>query len=262
MTLIQMGNRTGSRYLQNAPLSSGNAFLYENRLTEYTGDRLFNGPIGRGNVFIGSLDENGAISFTEPYPREVTNGTLTVQFYGGSNPNTVLLHPYFVSQDASTLTNRASWVKPPYISEPTEVEPGPKEPPCATICFASPEYYLRNVERLPRGIVLIAGGSSISTSNSTAMRLALADGASAHHQFNREFVAAQLSLLASPGPDVGALRGRLACYGINIATVPLEPDATLGKLIEYARQTARSGGTEDLKALANILAQLNGTCRR
>ena len=54
--------------LQNAPLSSGNAFLYESKLTEYTGDRLFSGPIGRGNVFIGGFDENGAIGFTAPYP--------------------------------------------------------------------------------------------------------------------------------------------------------------------------------------------------
>ncbi|MGH9838280.1 MAG: glycosyl hydrolase [Blastocatellia bacterium] len=257
--------------LQNAPLSSGNAFLYESKLTEYTGDRLFNGPIGRGNVFIGGFNESGVIGYTDPYPSVVTNATLTVQFYGGSNPNTVLLHPYFVSQDASPLTNRASWVKPPYSVDPTQVEPGPAKPECATICFASPEYYLRNLHRLPRGTVLIAGGGidpSVSTSNTNAMRLALDSGSSAQDQFNRQFVAAQLSLLAAPGPDQGALGSKLGCYGINFAPVTLgngatlTPNATLGTLMEYARSAARRGSAGDLTALANLLAQLNAHCRR
>src|SRR5262249_44099923 len=68
--------------LQNAPLSSGNAFLYESKLTEYTGDRLFNGPIGRGNVFIGGFTESGGICFMAPYPAHGTHGTLTIHPYG------------------------------------------------------------------------------------------------------------------------------------------------------------------------------------
>ena len=194
---------------------------------------------------------------------------MTVEFYGGSNPNTVLLHPYFVSQDASTLTNRASWVKPPYVTEATEVEPGPPRFQCNTICLASPEYYLRNLDRLPRGTVFIAGGgSSISTSNMTAIRLALDGGASAQNQFNRQFVAAQLSLLVATGPDVAALKSKLGCYGIHFAPLTLSegttitPNSSLGMLMEKARQTARSGSVEDLTLLANLFAQLNGNCRR
>jgi len=256
--------------LQNAPLSSGNAFLYESKLTEYTGDRLFNGPIGRGSVFIGAL-ENGIIAYTDPFPSQVTNGTLTVQFYGGSNPNLSLLHPYFVSQEASPLTNRASWVKPPYVSDPTQVEPGPSKPECSTICLASPDYYLRNLNRLPSGSVLIAGGGVnpfISTGNANAMRLALDGGASAQDRFNAQFAAMQLSLLAAPGPDTGALGSKLGCYGINFAPVTLgsgatiTPNATLGTLMDYARSAARRGGTEDLAALTVLLAQINSHCLR
>jgi hypothetical protein len=256
--------------LQNAPLSSGNAFQYESKLTEYTGDRLFNGPIGRGNVFIGAL-VNGVIGYNAPYPSEVTNGTLTVQFYGGSNPNTVLLHPYFVSQDASPLTNRASWVKPPYVTDPTQVDPGPAKPECATICFASPDYYLRNLNRLPAGTVWIAGGgvvSSVDSGNAGAMRRALGGGASAQDQFNRQYVAAQLSLLSAPGPDLGALGSRLSCYGLNFAPVVLgsgatiTPNVTLGVLMEYARGAALRGVPGDQAALTELLTQVNAQCRR
>lgn len=254
--------------LQNAPLSSGNAFQYESKLTEYTGDRLFNGPIGRGNVFIGAL-VGGVIGYTAPYPSEVTNGTLTVQFYGGSNPNTVLLQPYYLSQDASPLTNRASWVRPPYEANPTQVDPQPKNT-CSTVCFVSPDYYLRNLHRLPAGTVAIAGGglnATISTSNTNGMRLALDGGASAQDKFNREYVAAQLSLLVAPGSDQAALASKLSCYGLSFQPVvlgsgaTLTPNATLGVLLDYARSAARNGNARDLQALTSLLALLNTRCR-
>jgi hypothetical protein len=263
------GNPDRIEVLQNAPLSSGNAFLYESKLTEYTGDRLFNGPIGRGNVFIGGIDEHGLIAYTDPYPNEVTNGTLTVQIYGGSNPNTVLLHPFLASQDASPLTNRASWVKPPYVSDPTQVEPAPAISQCATVCLAPPEYYLRNLDRLPRGMVQVAGsGLPVNTQNRTAMTLALDGGASARDQFNRRFVAAQLSLLASPGPDLDALGSKLGCYGIDFEPATLAwgatitPNTTLGVLMDNARRAARHGSAGDMTAIANLMTQLDAYCRR
>ncbi len=129
----------------------------------------------------------------------------------------------------------------------TVVEPTPPSFQCTTICLASPEYYLRNLDGLPRGTVLIGGGgSSISTSNMTAMRLALDVGASAQNQFNRQFVAAQLSLLVATGPDVAALRSKLGCYGIHFAPVTLSqgttitPNSSFGMLMETARQAARA----------------------
>jgi hypothetical protein len=256
--------------LENAPLNVGNAFMYENKLTEYTGSRLFNGVIGRVNIFIGGPNANGAIDFMAPYPSVVTNGTLTIQFYGGSNPATELLHPYLVSQDASPLINRASWVKPPYVPDPNPEPPG-RRAQCATICLASPEHYLQNINRLPAGTVTVAGAGvvpSVSTNNTAAMRLALNNGPSPQDRFNRQFVALQLSLLAAPGSDQGALGSRLSCYGVSFAPVSLSggatitPNSTLGALLEAARAAARRNDAGDLVALASALAQINGRCER
>ena len=100
------------------------------------------------------------------------------------------------------------------------------------------------------------------------MRLALDGGASAEDQFNRQFVAAQLNLLAAPGQDAEALRSKLSCYGVNFAPVTLTqgatitPNVTLGTLMELARSTARGGSSSDLMALANLFAQFNGNCGR
>lgn len=83
------------------------------------GDNYYGGPLGRIGIFIGEGQGGGAA----PYPPTVTNGTLTVQIYGGSNTNRQFLHPFAVSVEASPLTNRASWVKPPY--QTTFGEPPP-----------------------------------------------------------------------------------------------------------------------------------------
>jgi len=119
--------------------------------------------------------------------------------------------------------------------------------------------------------VQIAGGGineSISTSDRTAIRLALDGGTSAEDQFNRQFVAAQLNLLAAPELDQAALRSKLSCYGINFAPVALSqgtaitPNTTLGTLMDLARSTARSSSGADLTALGNLFAQFNGNCKR
>jgi len=97
------------------------------------------------------------------------------------------------------------------------------------------------------------------------MRLALDGGASAEDQFNRQFVAAQLSLLAAPGQDQPALGSKLSCYGINFAPVALSqgatitPNTTLGILRDLARSAASSSSGADLTALANLFAQSHTT---
>ncbi|MFN8003668.1 MAG: hypothetical protein U0X75_21945 [Acidobacteriota bacterium] len=134
----------------------------------------------------------------------------------------------------------------------------------------SPDYYLHNLHRLPAGTVAIAGGglnATISTSNTNAMRLALDGGASAQDKFNREYVAAQLSLLVAPGSDQAALASKLSCYGLSFQPVvlgsgaTLTPNATLGVLLDYARSAARNGNARDLQALTSLLALLNTRCR-
>lgn len=191
-----------------------------------------------------------------------------MQIYGGSNINLQFLHPFVVSVDASPLTNRASWVKPPYE---TAVTLEPLTPSCSTICLASSQYYLRTLNRLPNGAVLISGvnyNTPVNTDNTTAMRSALDGGNSAQDRFNAQFVALQLSLLAAPGSDQGALQSKLSCYGVSFSPVTLgsgatlTPNATLGTLLDLARNAARNSAGADLSALANLLAQLNGQCRR
>ncbi|MEP7272110.1 MAG: hypothetical protein ABI882_11445 [Acidobacteriota bacterium] len=249
--------------LQNAPLFTGNAFLYENKLTEYIGDNYIKGVLGAPSVFLGGPDADGIIRYMDPFPSEVTHGTLTVQIYGGSNVNPQFLHTFEVSEDASPLTNRASWVRPPYNIGSTP--PGPL-PECTTLCFSSPDYYLSRVGNLPRGTVLVRGANlnqAVSTTSTLQMKLALDKGNTPNDRFNRQFVAAQLSLLAAPGAAQGTLQSRLECYGLNFAPllldsgVTLTPKATLDSVMNEARRVARTGSSHDISLLTSILDIIN-----
>lgn len=249
--------------VQNAPLSTGNAFLYENKITEYIGDNYYGGPLGSVSIFIGDSRGGGLA----PYPSIVTNGTLTVQVYGGSNINPKFLHPFAVSVEASPLTNRASWVKPPY--QPSFGSPPPPPPsPCATWCFRAPQYYLNHLwGGLPKGKVWIAGSPApVNTKNVYAIGQALKGGNSAQKKFNREYIAAQLSLLAADfvgGRRREALNSTLACYGLSGANVVLSNGARIGaattlrELIGQAKWAARAGKRADWEKLAGVLDQLN-----
>ncbi len=254
--------------LQNAPLSTGNSFLYENKLTEYLGDNYYGGPIGSVNIFLGGPDEQGIIRYLDPYPSRVTNGTLTVQIYGGSNPNASFRHPVPVSVDASPLTQRASWVKPPYEADPGQVV---IPPICNISCFASPQYYLANLKRLAGGAVFISGlhfNQAVNTRDTDAIRQALDGGRSPQDRFNQQFVAAQLSVLAV-GSSPLALQTGLSCYRLSFAPISLSsgvtltPSSSLGLLLEQARAVARTANASDLDQLTTLLDLLNsGGCRR
>jgi hypothetical protein len=190
----------------------------------------------------------------------VQNGTLTVQIYGGSNQqNPQFLHPVSVAVDTDPLLNRASWVRPPY-------EAMTLPPLCDTICFRSPDYYLARLGKFPKGTVRVVGNgvhSLIDTSDTANMKLALDGGSSPHDQFNQQYVAAQVSLLASPGSQQAALTSPLSCHKISFATVQLSNGAsistnsTLGELFEQSKNAARTGVAADLTALAGILDLLN-----
>lgn len=143
---------------------------------------------------------------------------------------------------------------------------GPAAQGCSTLCFRGPEYYLSRLDELPSGAVLIGGVNFnvlVSTKNKEAMRLALRGGGDPRQQFNRHHVAAQLSLLGAGGPDQGALRSPLSCYGLKFAPVrlsngvALRPSTTLGELMEQARGAARAGRTADFEDLADFLDLLN-----
>lgn len=95
--------------LPNVPIFFGNSFLYQSKITEYYFDQIYGSSRGLIPVWFGDQFTNTKA----PFPDTVTNGTLTVQFYGGSSG--APLFPVAVSQDASPLVNRSSWVLPPYV---------------------------------------------------------------------------------------------------------------------------------------------------
>lgn len=102
------GNADRVEILQNVPMLTGNTFLGRNKITEYFFDQVFGGANGRIPVFIGDAQGGGAA----PFPDTVTNGTVAVEFYGGSGAQPMA--PVPLSVDADPITGRASWIKPPY----------------------------------------------------------------------------------------------------------------------------------------------------
>jgi subtilisin-like proprotein convertase family protein len=149
---------------------------------------------------------------------------------------------------------------------------------CHSLCFRSAGYYLLRLGSLPSGQVLIGGVNfniPVSTANVTEIMLALQGGwgifnPQAHplQTLNREFVAAQLSLLAAGGggspPVVSALNSLLSCSGLDFTPLRLSngfiftPSTPLKDLFEQTRLAIQERRTEDMLALAKLWALLNG----
>ena len=172
---------------------------------------------------------------------------------------------YLTSNLNLTGTAVENW-KLKIVSTPLVPVAGGGQVVCHTLCFRAPQYYETNLSRLPRGSVTIAGNGSnmpVSTANTAKMKLALDGGSSAQDRFNQQFVAAQLTLLATPGSDQAAFGGQLICYRLSFTPVRLSngvilsPGSTLGELIDQAQRAARQGSAADLGALAQILDLLN-----
>jgi hypothetical protein len=156
---------------------------------------------------------------------------------------------------------------------------GPGDVECHSTCFRSSEYFLLNLNRLPRGSVLVGGvnfNAPISIRNNVrAIQFALQGGnglgvgtLTALQRLNQEFVAAQLSLALAGGsgsPEAfNTLRGQLSCYDLSFAPVTLSngatlaPDSRLMNLFQQAELAIRQNRTADMTALANLLVLLNG----
>lgn len=144
-------------------------------------------------------------------------------------------------------------------------------PECSTICFRSALYYSINfgTSAIPDGTVIVAGvnnGAGIS-SRDPRVRLALTGAFGA---MNREYVAAQLSILRYGGMDGAAMItasvSAVSCYGISfdetiVQGKPVSPAISLFDLIQLAAEVARTDGisqTHDSCVIANILHALNG----
>jgi hypothetical protein len=141
---------------------------------------------------------------------------------------------------------------------------------CKTICFRSPQFYMRNSISLLPGVGIEIGGVNynVPTRDLTAIKLALQGGRSPLQRLNQQFVAAQLSLNRAGGlnsPQVfSAFQSPLSCYGFNFAPITLShgfvltTNSTLVDLFEEARLDIRNNLTADMLVVANILASLNG----
>jgi hypothetical protein len=151
-------------------------------------------------------------------------------------------------------------------SQPVQIDcPAPV---CVSqLCMKSAQYYSLNLNRLPQGLVTVAGAgldARANTSDAAKMRTLLQGGSAAQQKFNQQFVAAQLNLLALPGGGQTALRSNLLCYKLNFQPTQLatgailNPSMTLGELFDQARIAAKAGRAADMRMIANLLQLLNG----
>ena len=151
---------------------------------------------------------------------------------------------------------------------------------CDTINFRPPQFFLGNINNLPRGSVMIGGvnfNAPVSTSNVEAIEITLRGGnlfggaaaASPLQRLNREFVAAQLSLELAGGQSspsvVNALWSNLGCPGrfgdfdpIRLSNgVTLGPDSMLKDLFMQAQMALHQNHVADFAFLANIFGELS-----
>ena len=144
---------------------------------------------------------------------------------------------------------------------------------CQVICMQSPQFYLINTNRLPRGYIHIGGvnfnNPVLVQAYILEVRRALLGGVSPLQMLNQQYVAAQLNLLVSSGPFGASSSGNvqntsLRCYGLNIAPVQLSNgftisrNTTFGELLSQSRSAITGNRTEDMAKLAMVLALLNG----
>ncbi len=141
---------------------------------------------------------------------------------------------------------------------------------CNTICLRSAAYYSINLDRLPRGSIIV-GGVNLNNpfqvqGNPLAVARALEGGSSPLQKLNQQYVATQLSVLVSgvqPGSET-LLGSRLRCYGIEFAPVQLSNGFSIsintkfGDLLDQTYQAIVDNRTDDMLMLAAVLGLLNG----
>lgn len=164
------------------------------------------------------------------------------------------------------IGSSAGWNLPGHLYDGDPSAPVPNGA-CTTACFRSPLFYERQLGRLPGGLVVVAGvnfNQPISTSQINALALALRGGDSTLAFFNRQYVAAQLSLLAAPGGDQAVLRSKVSCYtasrwGVRLRNgVTLGPDSTLAEVFAQAQRVARLSESVDQRLVGSMLSRING----
>ena len=151
-------------------------------------------------------------------------------------------------------------------------------PKCDTICFRSPQWWVKQPDApIPGGSVLIGGVNFNNPVNARSawvqIKMALQGGSSPLQKLNQQFVAAQLNLLQAGGsmsaPVMNALWSNIGCYGgplkdfapvtLSDGTV-ISPNSMLKMLFLAAEAAIRRNGTaDDYLKLATLFGLLNGT---
>lgn len=146
---------------------------------------------------------------------------------------------------------------------------------CDTICFRSSFDWLQtSFNRWPNGAILVGGvnfNSPISIKrNESLIRQVLQGGSGPLQQLNKEFVSLQMSFAAHGGtgsPVVfNVFWSPLRCSGLNFTQVTLSNGVTLNRdslldtLFMQSTLAIKENRTQDMVALAQILALLNGRC--
>lgn len=205
--------------------------------------------------------------------------TSVVHFGGSSRPTT------FISAGELRAQISAADITNPGFAKVTVFTPGPggggSNPlsfginlagsGCRTICFQSAQYYVLNPNRVPpQGEVLIGGVNNnlpvLIQDNQAAVQMALQAGGTPLSNITREYLAAQISILAADDQAnvASILNSALRCYGLIFAEVNLTnrtkitPDTTVGTLLTQARLAILNSRTLDMIRIAPILLQLNG----
>jgi len=145
---------------------------------------------------------------------------------------------------------------------------------CDTVCFRSIQFWsLFGLDRV-NGSVLVGGvnfNNYISIQrNKDLLTNVLQGGPGPLQQLNQQFVALQLSLIYAGGtgsPVVfNTFWSPLSCSGIDFTPVTLSNGVTLSRLslldtlFNQTLNAIKENRTQDMAALASIIALLNGRC--
>jgi hypothetical protein len=232
---------------------------------------------------ITALNPTSAITGDDPFTLIVTGSNFiagsVVQWNGSPRPTTVVsateVRVNIPSTDLETAGNvRITVFNPaPGGGVSNELIFTVTALQCQIICLQSPQFFLLNNTKLPRGYIHIGGvnfnNPVLVQSYVLEIRRALQGGASPLQTLNQQYVAAQLSLLVSGGPfgasGSGAVQNTsLRCYGLNFAPMQLSNgftvsrNTTFGELLSQSRSAITTNRTDDMTKLAMVLALLNG----
>jgi hypothetical protein len=240
-------------------------------------------PVGEGVEYDPDYNDGRGkdkITYLMTFPAGVDLGRCTVQatlFYQATPPR--YLNDRFTNAPNGDATKRLYYLASNLNLDGTNIESwklrvaqkaaGVVGAPliCNKFCTRSARYYLSRLNNLPKGIVRIAGSSPdtrISTQASAHMKLALDGGSSIRDQFNAQFVAFQLSMLAAEPLGDSTLNTQLICWTGNFAPVPLSighyvgPQVLLREFLDQISSALNERRDKDLAQLTIVLAELNG----